>query len=59
LQKAKTFVWLSRTRTTTKVSHGTLMIEVLMNLDPIGFVLMFAGLLFFLLAIQWGRVAHP
>jgi MFS family permease len=48
-----------RTPKAAKASHGTPMREVLMNFDPAGSVLVFAAVLCFFIAIQWGGVHYP
>lgn len=50
-------VWF-RTPAAAKVSHGTPWPEILLSFDPIGSALVFAGVLSFFLAIQWGGVAY-
>ncbi|KAK7932074.1 hypothetical protein PG985_002786 [Apiospora marii] len=49
-------IWF-RTPAAAKASHGTPWREVLLSFDPVGSVLVFAGVLCFFLAIQWGGIA--
>ena len=47
-----------RTPKAAKVSHGAPTREKVMSFDPLGLVLVFAAVLCFFLAIQWGGVVH-
>jgi len=51
-------IWF-RTPAAAKVSHNTPWKEIVLSFDPIGSVLVFAGVLCFFLAIQGGGVAYP
>ncbi|KAF7558919.1 hypothetical protein G7046_g5232 [Stylonectria norvegica] len=48
-----------RTPALAKLSHGTAFKEILISFDPVGSVLMFSGVLCFLIAVQWGGVKYP
>ncbi|KAH8880877.1 putative MFS transporter [Thozetella sp. PMI_491] len=48
-----------RTPAQAKSDQNTPIREVLESFDPVGLVLMFAGVLCFFLAMQWGGVAKP
>lgn len=48
-----------RTPERAKEGHGTPIREILMSFDPVGSVLMFAGVLCFFMAVQWGGVSKP